>query len=569
MIQSLVGDWAQTLRLGSRSCVMPNRFDWNILEERIQAMKNSHDDIDTRSKALIVVYLSTMMNITVEDAVDAMTDGGNDRGVDAVYIDNRDSRNDIHFVQAKCVSKFENSRKNFPGTSVDKIVTFVADILNEDRKSLGNSSPTVSSKIADVLETQRHFNAALTIHFIGNLSPLVSHELDRIRSVIRRYRSVQFVMHDLDSLSEMFLVRSVRKLDRTFTVIGGDFFARTDLDLRGMVCTIAASEIVQAIKSTDNPHEVDLGMFDQNVRVYLKRKNRINSEIIHSALSDQNHMFWYQNNGITMTCDKLTVAPTKFSPTIHLKNVQIVNGGQTSHCLLEVAREDPKKIDDVLLLVRIIETSSEEIKRAISKSTNSQTPIRVRDLRANDRQQRQLELGFSSRGLFYERKSNQFSDQPKSKRIDAQVAAQAYLAYGVGMPEVAKKDSGRIFGDLYDTVFSEELTVERLLISHKLMRRINERKSILRRRIRRKDDVGRGELALIDGAFHIAYAVRQIMIHENRSLWEGEISDGDIDRAVGVVQKLYLREQERDESFSSNRLFKEVKTRDQIIRYVY
>ena len=302
---------------------------------------------------------------------------------------------------------------------------------------------------------------------------------------------------------------------------------------------------------------------------YISRKRiAINREIIDSARSERNHMFWYQNNGIAMTCDKYLMAPTRHSPTIELKNVQIVNGGQTSHCLFEVAREDPSKIENILLLVRIIETSSEEIKLAISKSTNSQTPIKVRDLRANDRQQRQLEEVFKSRGLYYERKANQFRHQPREKRIDSLGAAQAYLAYGIGMPEVAKKDSGRIFGDLYDTVFSDDISVDRLLISHKLMGKINHRKSSLRKKIRRNEEIGRGELALIDGAFHVAFAVSQIIIRQNRSLWSGEISDSDVDGAVELVKDLYLREKARDESFSPNRLFKESKTKYQIMRDV-
>ena len=252
---------------------MPNRLDWKLLEERIEATKNEHEDIDTRSTALTVVCLSTMLDISAEEAIDAITDGGNDRGVDAVYIDNRDNKNDVHFIQTKCVSTFQNSKKNFPGNSVDKILTFLTDILNEDRDSIATLNPSLSNKIADILDTQRKVNARITIHFAGNQAPLIQHELDRIESGFRRYDAVNFKMHDLDSLSEMFLTRSVRQFDRKFTVIDSNFFHRTDLDLRGMVCTIAASEIVEAITSSQNPNEVELGIFDQNVRVYLKKTN--------------------------------------------------------------------------------------------------------------------------------------------------------------------------------------------------------------------------------------------------------------------------------------------------------
>jgi hypothetical protein len=46
-------------------------------------------------------------------------------------------------------------------------------------------------------------------------------------------------------------------------------------------------------------------------------------------------------------------------------NVQIQ--GQRPNCLFEAAKEDRSKIEDVILLVRVIETSSEEVKRPLPK----------------------------------------------------------------------------------------------------------------------------------------------------------------------------------------------------------
>ncbi|WP_341214310.1 AIPR family protein [uncultured Limimaricola sp.] len=193
----------------------------------------------------------------------------------------------------------------------------------------------------------------------------------------------------------------------------------------------------------------------------------------------------YQNNGITMTCDKVEHGPSRRSPKIKLTNVQIVNGGQTSNCLFEAAKESREKIEDVILLVRIIETTSEDVKMSIAETTNSQTPINVRDLRSNDRQQRQLEEALADLGFYYERKSGQHSDKPSSNRVDALAAGQAYLAFGVGLPETAKKDRGRVFGDLYDTVFAEDLTANKLLTSFRLAQLIAERKEISGKRLRR------------------------------------------------------------------------------------
>jgi len=43
--------------------------------------------------------------------------------------------------------------------------------------------------------------------------------------------------------------------------------------------------------------------FDDNVRIYLKQKPKINKNIKATALSSENVNFFYFNNGLTMTCE--------------------------------------------------------------------------------------------------------------------------------------------------------------------------------------------------------------------------------------------------------------------------
>jgi hypothetical protein len=401
-------------------------------------------------------------------------------------------------------------------------------------EALGNTNDILKSKIADALESLKESNATITVHFVGNTAPLIENEMKRIKTVFSRYKAIEFRMHYLDTLSDFFLEKRAPSIVREITAIDTNFFDRTEQNLRGVVCSVGALDIVEAIRSEENPDQVETGIFDQNVRVYLKRRNRINRRIIESALSDENHMFWYQNNGITMTCDKVEIGPSRRSPRIKLTNIQIVNGGQTSNCLFEAARENKEKIEDVILPVRIIETSSEEVKISIAETTNSQTPINVRDLRSNDRQQRQLEETFADLGYYYERKSGQHSDKPNTSRIDALAAGQSYLAYGIGLPETAKKDRGRVFGDLYDTVFAEDITANKLLTSYKLAQIFNERKKEVRRKIRSGSTLGEGEMSMIDGSFHALFAVRQICSRDGIDMWNFDLANAKVDEAVSL-----------------------------------
>lgn len=152
--------------------------------------------------------------------------------------------------------------------------------------------------------------------------------------------------------------------------------------------------------------------------------------------------------------------------------------------------------------------------------------------------------------------------QNRADRIDALDAGQAFLAYGVGLPEVAKKDRGRVFGDLYETVFSDEVSAPKLLTSFQLMCAINEQKKIVRRKIRDEVALAAGEIALIDGAFHALFAVRQICFRDSVDQWDVDQARAKVDEAIQVVGRIYVAAQAGDENFSSNRFFKDMRTKD-------
>jgi len=542
-------------------------FDWNALDQKITATIAEYEELD-RTKALTAIAVAEIVEIDIDEAVDAITDGGNDRGVDALFIDDREAKSDIHIFQTKCVGGFEKSKSNFPSSEIDKLTSFVVDLTGHDTDALESTNKLLKTKISDALEVLKEANATITVHFVGNTASLIESEMKRVRVAFSRYKAIDFRMHDLDTLSDFFLEKRTPALVREITAIDTNFFDRTDQNLRGVVCSVAATEIVDAIKSEDDPEQVEAGIFDQNVRVYLKRRNRINRRIIESALSEDNHMFWYQNNGITITCDKVEIGPSRRAPKIKLTNVQIVNGGQTSNCLFEAAKEDRDRLEDVILLVRVIETSSEEVKMSIAETTNSQTPINVRDLRSNDRQQRQLEDAFADLGYYYERKAGQHADKSSDKRVDALTAGQAYLAYGIGLPETAKKDRGRVFGDLYDTVFAEDLTAIKLLTSFKLARIVGEKKKQVRRKIRDGSPLAAGEMSMIDGSFHVLFAIRQICNRDSIEMWDFDLTQEKIDDAISIVSKLYDRSQISDETFSPNRYFKDARTKDEVTKLV-
>jgi hypothetical protein len=162
--------------------------------------------------------------------------------------------------------------------------------------------------------------------------------------------------------------------------------------------------------------------FEDNVRVYLKQRSKINRNIKETALSEESHRFFYFNNGITITCLHFNYPKKVRAPIIEIEHLQIVNGGQTIHALFDAFKEDPSQFEDIDILCRIYETRNEELSSDIAECTNSQNPVKSRDIRSNDYTQKKLEKELETYGYFYERKKGKYLGVPKDKRMQKKLA---------------------------------------------------------------------------------------------------------------------------------------------------
>ena len=71
-------------------------------------------------------------------------------------------------------------------------------------------------------------------------------------------------------------------------------------------------------------------LLEKNVRVFLQAKGSVNKGI-RNTIDDDPSMFFAYNNGITATADDIKVEDLPRGRAItQIKNLQIVNGGQTT-----------------------------------------------------------------------------------------------------------------------------------------------------------------------------------------------------------------------------------------------
>lgn len=132
-------------------------------------------------------------------------------------------------------------------------------------------------------------------------------------------------------------------------------------------------------------------LFEQNVRVYLQNKGKVNKEIRRTIL-DSPDMFMAYNNGISATATGITFArdPVTNRQIIQtITGLQIVNGGQTTSSIYYAWKKDRKPIDKVWLQMKITlikdETKTDVMVSRISRYANSQNKVTETDLTSNQR----------------------------------------------------------------------------------------------------------------------------------------------------------------------------------------
>ncbi len=173
-------------------------------------------------------------------------------------------------------------------------------------------------------------------------------------------------------------------------------------------------------------HKYKNAILKYNPRSYLDLDGQsVNSSIKSTILQTTSNEFALFNNGITMLSEETNFNEKigqKNKAQLHVKNPQIINGGQTSFTLSRIYAENivaaEQRFADKEVLLKVItlldgdgSTSKLHLIDEISNATNKQTPVINADRFANEDFHVNVQhLVFERYGLLYERKRGEFSD---------------------------------------------------------------------------------------------------------------------------------------------------------------
>lgn len=416
----------------------------------------------TEDKAFSVWYCGVAFRLDRQEAIDASRfDRGNDQGIDIFYVD--DELQTVVIAQAKYYARSTKA----PYLGELALLLDTPESLAEAQSLRDDGRPDLA-EAADDLRAARDQGYVIRLQMVYPGIPRPG--LERLVRSFNKAHAEEDLAAELIPLTELDVIHADymgsggRVSTGVLSLVGHSSYEQSGSYGKAMVATVSGSSI-KALYDTHGDR-----LFDQNVRLYLgARKGSVNAAI-RSTIENSGDRgnFWAYNNGITVVARSFTRRPRR--GVVELQQFSIVNGCQTTVLIGRSSADDMK---DVAVLTRIV-ASPAKLVDSIIKYTNSQTPIKVWEMSARDKEQQRIrrELEGLSEPWFYALRRGEFdsvSDKDKFGSPDRRVLpfpqSIQYLAAFRGLPVQAYKDKARLFTTLKDRVLPPGLHPTDLLWS--------------------------------------------------------------------------------------------------------
>lgn len=422
-------------------------------------IKNNEDK--QRSTAFVLLAVKTVLDLPDDEALDCLTEGGNDFGIDAVHVGDVE---DGEFVVTMFQGKYKRDLtgdSNFPQNGVEKAIQAIRFLFDPDAEITTNAGLTRHLEEIRSLVRDGHIPRVRMV--LGNNGLTWKNEAQQLIDLAAFPRDQvgwEYVNHDVI----VSLLQTTKQVDDVLRLSGRAIVEDLDYS-RVLVGKIPVREIEVLF----NKHG-DL-LLERNIRRFLGLQgNRVNQGIDHTLRTEtERGNFYFYNNGITLLCRKFNhnaLQGENFQ--VRVEGLQIINGGQTCKTiqatLASLAGADAG-MERAFVLVRLYELPSDsaDLVRSITYATNSQNPVDLRDLKSNDSKQKSLETAMRDLGFTYRRHRSEASLRPED--ISSATAAEAVLSVWRSRPHQAKFNGREHFGRLYDLIFSDDLNAAQTVIA--------------------------------------------------------------------------------------------------------
>lgn len=409
-----------------------------------------------------------LRNVHLRDPVQArddITDGPDDKQIDAVFVD--DDKSTVFIIQGKFL--VSNSVDAEPLREVLSAWVQMRDLVR--LQEVGNQKlKRKLSEIARALEDE--YEISFELLTTGVLTDSAKQDLATFQEQLADLSAREDFPSTIRLIDEdeirrrydMALEKENPLLSHVLDLSNCSVLPVKVAETQVVVAVVPLSECIRF------PGIKDGTLFQKNVRQSLGLSNVVNKGIRNTIYSDRHRDFFFFHNGITAICNRLEMKDSR----LYLHGLSVVNGCQSLNTILSCS-ERVKTLEDTSVLFRFYEIPQRDRADKISINTNSQSAVKPRDLRSNDKRVLNLKRAYEQkypRGYFATKRGEQASaDKDKLQVIDLVELGKFLIAWHSQRPNVAYSET-KIFDKYFEQLFRREYRPENIYALNRWMQAV-------------------------------------------------------------------------------------------------
>lgn len=413
----------------------------------------SSDYFQTRfsndGQRFVAWYLRNVLFRDMNETKDDITDGGNDKQIDAIVVD--DDKAIIHIVQGKFVQNAAVDAEPLREIlSAWLQVKDLARLQNAANTKLQRKLSELASAIDDDYEIS--FELITT----GELTTAAAVDLEAFQQELAKIGErddIDATIHVIDNEElrrryEFAIETDNPSINYTLQLADSRYMYH---EIAGTPVLIAAIPLKECVKL---PGIKDGSLFQKNVRQSLGISNTVNKGIRTTILGDKRADFFFFHNGVTALCNQMRLE----ADTLKLTGLSVVNGCQSLNTILSCS-ETVKRHDDAFILFRFYEIPQRDRADKISIYTNSQSAVKARDLRSNDKRvlaiKKAYELKYPNGHFLCKRGENAPPEKDECLTVELSSFAKNLIAWHSQRPNLSYGET-KIFDKYFETLFKNK-----------------------------------------------------------------------------------------------------------------
>ncbi len=414
------------------------------------------DNYPNEGQRFVAWYLRNIHNLDTYETRDCITDGAGDKQIDAVYIDNESSK--IYIIQGKYYS----------GDKVD--AEPLREVLSSwvQIKNLAHLQEGANDKLkVKIVELANALDDGYELHFelitTAGLTQSAQNDFEAFQKELAEDESFSAYLELVDNDTLQFkydeaLNKNRPYINHQFILEEGKYMELMIGDTKAVIAALSLKECIKI------PGIKDGSLFRKNVRQSLGSGNKVNKGIARTIKNDSSD-FFFLHNGITAICSNIEIHDNQ----LITKELNVVNGCQSLSTIFNCS-ENAKKADDSYIMFRFYEISNPERADKISTSTNSQSAVKPRDLRSNDKSVLTMKKAYEQHftdGYFLTKRGEKVDTVKYNTNhiVDLTDLGKQLIAWHSQRPTISYSET-KIFDKYFDQLFHKEYSPENIQALH-------------------------------------------------------------------------------------------------------